>query len=266
MSDIVPKPLSKVSLSDFDPGDTGGLDRETAKAEYERYSQRLGELQEMLYAQGKHAVLAIFQGMDTSGKDGAIKKVFDSVDPQGVRVAAFKVPTPDELARDFLWRVHREVPPKGYIGVFNRSHYEDVLIVRVNELAPRSVWEARYDQINAFERLLVETGTLVLKYYLHISKDEQKERLQARLDDPSKHWKFSLGDLPVRQRWDDYMRAYEDVLTRCNTEYAPWHIVPANKKWMRDLLITRTLVEAMERLRLAYPESKDDLSNVIIPD
>ncbi|PJF26327.1 MAG: polyphosphate kinase, partial [Phototrophicales bacterium] len=167
---------------------------------------------------------------------------------------------------DFLWRIHAQVPPKGYIGIFNRSHYEDVLIVRVNELVPKDVWSARYDHINEFEKLLAENGTRIVKFYLHISKAEQKERLQARLDDPSKHWKFSLGDLPVRERWDDYMDAYGDALSRCNTDYAPWVIVPANKKWYRDLVVTRTLVEIMEGMPLRYPTPKDDLSKVVIPD
>lgn len=263
---LIPAPLSRVDLAAFDPEDTNGYDKERARSEMERLGKRLGELQEILYAQGKYALLCVFQGMDTAGKDGVIKKVFDHVNPQGIKVAAFKVPTPDELARDFLWRIHAQVPPKGYIGIFNRSHYEDVLIVRVNELVTKDVWSARYDHINEFEKLLAENGTRIVKFYLHISKAEQKQRLQARLDDPSKHWKFSLGDLPVRERWDDYMSAYADALSLCNTEYAPWVIVPANKKWYRDLVVTRTLVEIMEGMPLRYPTPKDDLSKVVIPD
>ncbi|MDZ4766615.1 MAG: polyphosphate kinase 2 family protein [Chloroflexota bacterium] len=263
---FVPKPLSRIDLKDFDPDDTDGFDKKSARAELEKHALRLDVLQEMLYAGRKHALLVILQGMDTAGKDGAIKKVFDAVDSQGVRIASFKAPTSDELARDFLWRIHREAPPKGYIGIFNRSQYEDVLIVRVNQLIPRAIWEARYEQINAFEKLLHDSGTRVLKFFLHISKDEQKQRLQERLDDPAKHWKFALGDLDARAQWDEYMAAYGDALTRCNTEYAPWHIVPANKKWFRDLVIARSIVETLESMGLAYPKSENDLSKVVIPD
>jgi PPK2 family polyphosphate:nucleotide phosphotransferase len=263
---LSPPPLSRIDLNDYDPNATPDYDKESARAALTEIGARMDALQEKLYAGRQAALLVILQGMDTSGKDGAIKKVFDAVDPQGVRVASFKVPTADELARDFLWRIHREVPPKGYIGIFNRSHYEDVLVVRVNEIVPRAVWQARYDHINAFERLLHDGGTRILKFFLHISKAEQKERLQARLDDPSKHWKFSLGDLPVRAQWDAYMAAYTDAISRCNTEYAPWHIVPANKKWYRDVVIARTIVETLETMNVAYPKNEDDLSNVVIPD
>lgn len=263
---LVPPHGEKVRLKDYDPDYTEGLKKEEALALEAALEKRLAELQDKLFAQSKKALLVVFQAMDAGGKDGAIKKVFDSVNPQGVRAASFKVPTPVELAHDFLWRIHQVVPPKGYIGIFNRSHYEDVLVVRVNEIVPRGVWEKRYDMINAFERLLAENGTTILKFYLHISKDEQKDRLQARLDDPEKRWKFSVGDLPVRERWDDYMAAYEDVFTRCNTDDAPWHIVPANKKWYRDLVITRTIVGAMEKMGLAYPAPDFDPATVVIPD
>lgn len=259
-------PKGKVKLKDFDASFTGDWNKETGRAEETKLEARLVELQERLYASNQRALLIILQGMDTSGKDGAVKHVFDVVNPNGLRVANFKVPSSDELARDFLWRVHQQVPPKGLIGIFNRSHYEDVLVVRVNGLAPEDVWQARYEQINQFERILVENGTRILKFFLHISKDEQKERLQARLDDPAKHWKFSVGDLKVREQWDDYMRAYEDALTRCNTDYAPWYIVPANKKWYRNLVITRAVVETLEAMDLRYPEPTEDLSKVIIPD
>ena len=256
----------KVKLAEFNPIDTDGYTKETGRAEEAKLEQRLVELQERLYASSKQALLIILQGMDTSGKDGAVKHVFDVVNPNGIRIANFKAPSLDELAHDFLWRVHREVPPKGMIGIFNRSHYEDVLVVRVNGIVPESVWKARYEQINQFEKLLNDTGTRVLKFYLHISKDEQKERLQARLDDPTKHWKFNLGDLKVREQWDDYMSAYEDVLSRCSTTHAPWHIVPANKKWYRNLVITRTVVETLESMDLKFPETTEDLSAVVIPD
>lgn len=255
-----------VKLSEFNASDTGGFTKTTAREEESKLEQRLVELQERLYASSKQALLIILQGMDTSGKDGAVKSVFDVVNPNGIRIANFKAPSLDDLSHDFLWRVHREVPPKGMIGIFNRSHYEDVLVVRVNGLAPESVWKARYEQINQFEKLLTDTGTRILKFYLHISKDEQKERLQARLDDPAKHWKFNTGDLKVREQWNDYMSAYEDALSKCNTDYAPWHIVPANKKWYRNLVITRKVVEALDSMNLKFPESTEDLSKVVIPD
>lgn len=263
---IVPEFGEKVHMKDYDPDFSEGMEKEAAAQEEARLEKRIAELQEMLFAQGKKALLVVFQAMDAGGKDGAIKKVFDSVNPQGVRVASFKVPTPEELAQDFLWRIHKQVPGRGYIGIFNRSHYEDVLVVRVNELVPREVWEKRYDHINAFEGLLADNGVKILKFYLHISKAEQKKRFEDRLRDPSKQWKFSAGDLPVRARWDDYMQAYEDAITRCHRPHAPWHIVPANKKWYRDLVITRTIVQAMESMELAYPPPEAGLESVVIPD
>jgi PPK2 family polyphosphate:nucleotide phosphotransferase len=202
--------------------------------------------------------------MDTSGKDGVIRHVFEGVNPQGVRVASFKVPTQEELDHDYLWRVHRQTPGRGEIVIFNRSHYEDVLVVRVHELVPEKQWSRRYQQINDFERLLVEEGTTILKFFLHIDKDEQKERFQARLDDPEKHWKFNVGDLKERQLWDAYMHAYEDVLSRTSQEDAPWYIVPSNKKWYRNLVIANVLVETLEKLEMSYPVPKDDLSKVVI--
>lgn len=263
---LIPSFKTAVKLSKYDPNDKGDYDKNKAKDELQDLQQRLQQLQEMLYAQGKHALLIILQAMDAGGKDGTIKHVFHGVNPQGVRVTSFKAPTSKELAHDYLWRIHQHTPAKGYIGIFNRSHYEDVLVVRVNDLVPKAVWQKRYDQINEFEHLLTENGTQILKFYLHISKDEQKERLQARLDDPSKHWKFSIGDLPVREQWDAYMEAYEAVLTRCNTPYAPWHIIPANRKWYRNLLVTRLIVEKLERMELAYPPPEAGLDKVVIPD
>ncbi|MBE2270929.1 MAG: polyphosphate kinase 2 family protein [Anaerolinea sp.] len=258
-------PAGKVKLLDFDPNYTGGFTKATARAEESKLEERLAELQERLYAGRQAALLIVLQGMDTAGKDGAIEHVFDVINPNGLRVANFKVPTSEELAHDFLWRIHKEAPEKGYIGIFNRSHYEDVLVVRVNKLVPESVWKARYEQINHFEHILAASGTRILKFYLHISKDEQKERLQARLEDPAKHWKFNVGDLKVREQWDEYMNAYEDALSNCNMPYAPWYIVPANKKWYRNLVITRTIVETLEQMNLQFPQS-EDLSGVVIPD
>ena len=261
-----PRAGQRISLADFDADYRGDWTKETASVAEDELEERLETLQEMLYAQGKHALLVVLQAMDAGGKDGTIKKVFKGVNPQGFKIANFKAPTPLELAHDFLWRIHQQVPPKGYIGIFNRSHYEDVLIVRVNELVSESVWRARYDHINNFEKLLADSGVKILKFYLHISKEEQKERFQARLDEPEKNWKFSVGDLPVRQKWDDYMAAYSDAISLCNTDYAPWHIVPANRKWYRDYIITKTIVDALESLDMKYPDPEPGLDKVVIPD
>jgi PPK2 family polyphosphate:nucleotide phosphotransferase len=213
----------------------------------------LGELQERLYADQRYAVLVVLQGRDTSGKDGTIKHVFDACDPQGCVVTSFRAPTEHELAHDFLWRVHAAVPPRGAIGIFNRSHYEDVLVVRVHKLVPESVWSRRYDQINEFERMLVENNVVVLKFFLHISREEQAERLKARLEDPTKNWKFRADDLKDRALWDEYTDAYRDALARCSTDWAPWYLVPANHKPTRNLLITETINERLRALKLDFP-------------
>ncbi len=204
-------------------------------------------------------MLVILQGMDTSGKDGTIRHVFKNIDPLGVRAVAFKAPTPPELERDFLWRVHQQVPANGELVIFNRSHYEDVLVVRVHNLVPKAVWSRRYEHINAFEKMLVDEGTTVLKFFLHISKEEQKKRLLERLEQADKHWKFNPQDLLERGRWEDYMEAYQDVLHKTHTPYAPWHVVPADRKWYRNLRISRLLVEALEGLRMKYPRPKLDI-------
>lgn len=263
---LVPKPGTKVDVNDFSPEYHGDLDKKQAELQTKKFQERLVTLQEILFAERKRALLIVLQAMDTGGKDGVIRKVFSGVNPQGFKIASFKAPTPQELAQDFLWRVHLQTPPKGYIGIFNRSHYEDVLVVRVENLAPEDVWRKRYEQINQFEKLLADNGTSILKFFLHISKEEQKERLQERLDDPAKHWKFSVGDLPVRQKWHEYMKAYSDAITHCNTEYAPWHIVPANKKWYRNYVITKAIVETLEKMKLAYPPEEAGLDKVVIPD
>jgi PPK2 family polyphosphate:nucleotide phosphotransferase len=202
--------------------------------------------------------------LDTGGKDGAIRRVFDGVNPAGVRVASFKAPTAEELDHDFLWRIHKETPAKGELVIFNRSHYEDVLVVRVHDIVPPDVWKKRFDQINEFEQTLAENGTTILKFYLHIDKDEQKERLQARLDDPNKRWKFRLGDLQERKLWTEYMHAYEDVLSKTSTDQAPWYIVPANRKWFRDLVISSALVDTLAGLDMKYPESEENLDGVVV--
>jgi PPK2 family polyphosphate:nucleotide phosphotransferase len=221
-------------------------------------------LQELLFAEQKHKVLVVLQGMDTAGKDGVIRHVFDGVNPQGVRVANFKVPSPVELAHDYLWRVHHQVPGRGELLIFNRSHYEDVLVVRVHGLVNKSIWQKRFRQINEFERMLSEEGTLILKFFLHISLDEQKERLQARLDDREKQWKFNVGDLAERKLWPEYTRAYEDVLTKTSTTWARWVIVPSNRKWYRNLVVGSLLVDALKSLKMNPPVFKGDPGSIII--
>lgn len=260
------KPNDKVKLKDWDPNDTGDFKDEKGEAreKLEKLNNELEALQEMLFAEGKHRVLIVLQGMDTSGKDGTIRHVFEGVNPQGVRVASFKVPTPEELAHDYLWRIHKQTPGKGEIVIFNRSHYEDVLVVRVHSLAPEPVWKKRYNQIVKFEQLLVQEGTLILKFFLHIDLDEQKERLQARIDDPTKQWKFKTGDLKERALWPEYTAAYEDVLNKTSSDSAPWYIVPANKKWYRNLVIADILVTALKKLDMKYPAPEEDLSKVVI--
>jgi PPK2 family polyphosphate:nucleotide phosphotransferase len=252
------QPGSRAKLKTFDPGDTGCWKnvkngKAKAKARTAKLTARLGELQERLYAGGRRAVLIVLQGMDTSGKDGTIKHVMSGVNPQGCRVATFKAPSADEQARDFLWRVHREVPPKGHIGIFNRSHYEDVLITRVHGWVSDKVVKRRFNQIVEFEQLLCESGTAVVKFFLHISKDEQKERLEARIRDPNKRWKFNDGDLEERKLWDHYMDAFEDMISATSTADAPWYIVPANHKWYRNLVVADRVVDILTSMKLGAP-------------
>jgi len=259
------KPGQKIKLKDIDPDDTGQFDnKEMAKDILAQNIERMAELQNILYAENKHALLIILQAMDAGGKDGAIRKIMSGINPQGVRVTSFKRPTEEELAHDFLWRIHRAAPRQGMIGIFNRSHYEDVLVVRVHNLVSTSVWQQRYEHINNFERLLADSGVTILKFYLHISKEEQKERLLARLDQPHKRWKFDPRDLDERKLWDDYMEAFEAVLSKCSTKVAPWHIVPANKKWYRNLIISEAIVKTLEGLELKYPEPMTDLDGIVI--
>lgn len=225
------------------------ISKEDGKARFDEYAHELGELQELLYAADTHALLLIFQGMDTSGKDGAIRNVLREVNPVGCRVASFKTPTTEELAHDFLWRVHRQTPARGQIVVFNRSQYEDVLVVRVHDLAPKAIWSDRYAQINAFEKLLTQNQTIILKFFLHISREEQEERLLAREADPVKAWKLSVGDWQERRHWDAYQRAYQDALVKCSTAHAPWHIIPADQKWFRDLAVAEIVVQALREYK-----------------
>jgi len=260
------KPNAKIKLDDWDPEDTSRFDgnKGDAKIELVRLTEKLEELQELLYAEGKNKILVVLQGMDTAGKDGVIRHVFEGVNPQGVRVASFKVPTPIEVAHDYLWRIHQHTPAKGEIVIFNRSHYEDVLVVRVHNLTPKKVWQKRYSQINRFEEMLADEGTVILKFFLHISLDEQKRRLQSRLDDPAKHWKFSVNDLKERKYWPDYIKAYEAVLSKTSTAKAPWFIVPSNHKWYRNLVIGTILVNTLTSLRMNYPAPDIDPQSIVI--
>lgn len=260
------QPGESVDLKDWDPSDKSLFP--ISKAEGKQHLLGLNEvlesLQELLFAEGEHKLLIVLQAMDTGGKDGTIRHVFEGVNPQGVKVASFKVPTVEELAHDYLWRIHRHTPRKGEIVIFNRSHYEDVLVVRVHKLVPKSVWRKRYEHIVAFEKMLADEGTSILKFYLHIDKDEQRERLQARLDEPDKNWKFSRGDLRERELWDQYVEAYEAVLGRTSTEVAPWYVIPANRKWYRNLVISSIIIEKLRSLDMTFPESEVDLDEIVI--
>lgn len=259
-------PGEKVSLADFDPSDTAGLDKEQGTALRSQLGDEFTELQELLYAAGDLAVLIVLQGRDTSGKDGAIKRILSCANIQSCDVAAFKVPTPEERAHDFLWRVHAKTPVQGGITIFNRSHYEDVLVVRVHDLAPEKVWRRRYGHINDFERLLADSNTLILKFFLHISKEEQESRLLDREEDITKSWKLSVADWKDREHWDEYTEAYEDALEKCSTDYAPWHIVPANKKWFRDCAILEALVEALRPYRDDWMKTLQDRSEAALAE
>lgn len=259
------KPGQKIELADIDPADTGQIkDKAAAKELLKAQIDRMAELQNILYAENKRSLLIVLQAMDAGGKDGTIRSIMSGVNPQGVAVTSFKRPSEEELEHDFLWRIHRVVPARGMIGIFNRSHYEDVLVVRVHNLVPKKVWKKRYEHINAFERLLTEHGTTLIKFYLHISKDEQRARFEARLQQPHKRWKFSPGDLDERQLWPDYMAAFEEVFERCSSKIAPWYIVPANKKWYRNLAIAETIVQTLEDMELKYPEPVEGLENIVI--
>lgn len=258
-------PNKKLNLKDHDPDETGDYKKNDqgkgrAKSKTSALIARLDGLQERLYAHGNRALLLVLQGMDTSGKDGTIKHVMSGVNPQGCKVVAFKTPSKDELARDFLWRVHREAPPKGFIGIFNRSHYEDVLITRVHGWISDKVVKQRFNQIKEFEELLNENGTAILKFFLHISKDEQKKRLETRIHDPEKRWKWNSGDLEERKLWEEYMHAFEDVISATSTECAPWYIVPANRKWYRNLVIADRVVKVLEDMKLKSPPEPEGVN------
>jgi PPK2 family polyphosphate:nucleotide phosphotransferase len=261
MKDYRVKRGRKINLKEIEPSETAQFSggKEAGLAAVLDLTQELGTLQELLYAGHQHKVLIVLQAMDTGGKDGTIRRVFEGVNPQGVRVAGFGVPTRTELEHDYLWRAHQQVPAKGEMVIFNRSHYEDVLIVRVHELVPPEIWKDRYTQINAFEEMLTREGTTILKFFLHISPDEQKKRLQARLKDRTKQWKYNPGDMKERLLWKEYMEAYEAVLNKTSTDYAPWYIVPADRKWYRDLVVAGILVQTLKGLDMKYPKPDFDV-------
>jgi PPK2 family polyphosphate:nucleotide phosphotransferase len=256
-------PDAKVRLKDFDPGFDGKHeDKKAALERIEHLRQRMDDLQDELYAEHKRSLLICLQALDAGGKDGVVRHVFRSMNPEGCRVASFKEPSKEELDHDFLWRIERQTPRRGEVVIFNRSHYEDVLIVRVHDLVPKKVWSKRYEQINDFERRLASNGTQILKFFLHISKEEQLQRFKQRLDDPSRQWKISEADYTERECWSDYIRAYEDALSKCSTADAPWFVIPANHKWFRDLAVSEIIVETMEKLGISRPEPTVDIAEI----
>jgi PPK2 family polyphosphate:nucleotide phosphotransferase len=263
------KPGSKVDLSKIDPGEKALMENGT-KEDFDRHFDKLQyelqHLQKLLYAQNKHRVLVVMQAMDTGGKDGCIKHVFSRIDPQGIHVRSFKKPSEEELARDFLWRVHAQVPRNGQLVVFNRSHYEDIVAVRVKKLFPEEVWRRRQRHVVEFERMLAEEGTTIVKIFLHISKDEQRARLESRLENPGKHWKFNPDDLEDRARWDDFMLAYEEVMGATSTAQAPWYVVPADRKWYRNLCVARIMLDTLKKLKMEFPEIDWDPKSIRIAD
>ena len=260
-------PGTRVDLAAIDPDQS---EHYASKAdvtdELKRQQKRIGALQERLYAENRRSLLVVLQAMDTGGKDGAIRGVFEGVNPQGCEVTSFKQPSASELDHDFLWRYHHRAPARGMIGIFNRSHYEDVLVVRVHSLVPETIWRERYAAINAFEDHLARSGTRILKFYLHISRAEQKRRLQSRLDDLEKHWKFAAADIAERAHWDDYQAAFTDALSLCSTVAAPWYVVPANRKWYRNLVIARTIADTLEDMDPRFPAAEPGIDRIVIPD
>ena len=256
----------KTKLAAIDTRSTCGYegDKSAAIEQQAALNVRLGQLQNLLYAEHKHKVLIVLQGMDTGGKDGAIKKVFSEASPQGVRIASFKAPSADELDHDYLWRIHQQAPAKGEIVVFNRSHYEDVLITRVHGWIDDATAKRRFKQIKSFEEMLVEEGTTIFKFFLHISEDEQKQRLQDRLDDPTERWKFNIGDLAERKKWDEYQRVYQEAMNATSCPHAPWYVVPADRKWLRDIYISIVLVNVLSQLSMQYPDLPAELHKVVI--
>jgi len=257
------EPGKKLDLSKIDPNDTAGFkSKKQALSRLEKNNALMSELQYKLYAEGKQSLLIVLQAMDAAGKDGTINHVMAHLNPQGCRVQAFKAPTPEERSHDFLWRVHKHVPRDGEIVIFNRSHYEDVLVVRVHDLVPKKTWSKRYDKINEFEKLLASNNTKIVKFFLHISKDEQLDRFIKRLETPEKHWKISDSDYPERKHWNQYMSAFEDALSKCSTKHAPWYVIPANHKWFRNLAVSQILVETMKSMKMKIPAPSVDIAEI----
>jgi PPK2 family polyphosphate:nucleotide phosphotransferase len=261
---LLVRPGGSVDLGSFDPEETHGRTKDAAGEELATGLARLEALQERLWASASAPVLIVLQGIDTAGKDGTMRHVMSAFNPQGCRVVGFKVPTPVELAHDYLWRVHQQTPARGEIVIFNRSHYEDVLVVRVHELVGERVWRGRYREINDFERLLTDSGTTIIKLFLYISRDEQRRRLQARIDTPEKRWKFRRADLDEREHWDDYIAAYEEALERCSTETAPWYLIPSDNKWFRNLAVADVVADVLDDLELRLPEAEPGIEEIVV--
>lgn len=258
------EPGTRLKLKQLDPDDTFGIKKDNQALA--KTLSRLKELQHLLYADKRYGLIVVLQALDAGGKDGTVRHVMSGVNPQGCQVTSFKTPTSEERAHDYLWRIHAAMPARGNIGILNRSHYEDVLIVRVHKLVPKEVWSKRYRQINDFERMLSQCGFTILKFFLHISKEEQKKRFEQRITDPSRNWKLSLPDFEERQHWDDYTEAYEEALRRCSTSWAPWFVIPANNKWFRNYLVAELVVNALDKMKLKYPAPNVDLTKVILTD
>jgi PPK2 family polyphosphate:nucleotide phosphotransferase len=262
---LTAEPGKRIRLKDENAGAVHGWEKEAAVEAFENNRKRLDELQVKLYADGRYGLLVVLQATDGGGKDSTVRDVFTSMNPAGVVVTSFKGPTQEELKHDYLWRVHEHVPERGQVGVFNRSHYEDVLVVRVENLVPKETWKLRYQHINDFERMLTDSNIRVVKLFLQISRDEQKKRFEERVTDPAKHWKFNLDDLEKRKRWDDYQEAYEAMLAKCSTEHAPWHVIPSDRKWFRNLAVSEILVNELTKLPLRFPPLTYDPKKIRIP-
>ena len=261
--DFLIKPNSKVNLRKIEADNTNdNITKIEANEELKKIHPELSNLQYKLHADRRHCLLIILQAMDAGGKDSSIRQVMRGFNPQGCKVKSFRVPTHEELEHDYLWRIHKNIPSRGEIGIFNRSHYEDVLVVRVHNLVPKSIWSKRYDQINEFERMLSENGTTILKFYLHISRDEQKKRFQKRIQNPNKHWKIDEADFEERKHWAAYVRAYEQVLEKCSTKWAPWYIIPSNQKWFRNLVLATIISKTLEDMKLRFPKPKLDIKKL----
>ncbi len=264
LDELKVKPGAKARIADRDPATTLGIDKKDGEKRLEHLVEQIDALQYRLYAENRRSVLLVLQGLDASGKDGVVRRVFEGVNPTGVSVTSFKAPVGVELEHDYLWRIHAALPRRGTVGVFNRSHYEDVVAVRMYEIAPPTVWRPRYEHIRRFERMLVDEGTTVLKVFLNVSREEQRTRFQERIDDATKRWKFRRDDLKVRERFDDWLAAWDDALTETSTDWAPWYVVPADRNWLKALAVAELVVDALERLDPRFPEPEDGLDGLVV--